>query len=438
MLIGPYNPRGDGKGSFTVQQARDKAREWSALYRSGIKDLRAHFAQLAEDQRSAEQADRLATEQATAARMRRITVRTLFARWRATELQPQLRADGKRSGRKDGGQYVQEQFERHVFPAIGDTPVEDLRKAELLAIIDTQKAGGKLRTASVLLGDLRQMLSYAMDREHIVVDPLANVKKARIVGTHVERDRVLAEAEIKALAAALPAARLNQRSVCAIKLLLATGGRVGEIMGAAWSDALPEERKAAQVEADRLQAVADEEGSKLGYIDLKAKTWHLPTTKNERDHTIHLSDFALSEFEVLRSLREPLPDGDGKLAPWVFPARDSRRPVCVKSFGKQLADRQREPDQRLSGRSKATDSLALAGGRWTAHDLRRTAGTLMALLGVSGDVIDECLNHMIESRVRRIYIRDRREADQAKAFDALGARLSTLFGLADQDATPVS
>ena len=50
----------------------------------------------------------------------------------------------------------------------------------------------------------------------------------------------------------------------------------------------------------------------------------------------------------------------------------------------------------------------------------------MAGLGASGDVIDECLNHIIESRVRRTYIRDRRTAEQALAFDALGASLRSL------------
>ncbi|MDH4061953.1 MAG: hypothetical protein OEU94_14170, partial [Aquincola sp.] len=37
-----------------------------------------------------------------------------------------------------------------------------------------------------------------------------------------------------------------------------------------------------------------------------------------------------------------------------------------------------------------------------------------------------CLNHIIESRVRRTYIRDRRSAAQAEAFDALGSHLSAL------------
>ena len=71
-------------------------------------------------------------------------------------------------------------------------------------------------------------------------------------------------------------------------------------------------------------------------------------------------------------------------------------------------------------------SALLPSGRWTAHDLRRTSAALMAGLGVSGDVIDECLNHIIESRVRRTYIRDRRAAEQALAFDAPGAHLGSL------------
>jgi hypothetical protein len=120
------------------------------------------------------------------------------------------------------------------------------------------------------------------------------------------------------------------------------------------------------------------------------------------------------------------PSSPGTSAPWLFPGFDGEGPVGVKSLGKQLSDRQREPQRRLAGRTKGTSALLLPGGRWTAHDLRRTAATLMAGLGISGDVIDECLNHIIESRVRRTYIRDRRAAEQSRAFDALGACLQDL------------
>jgi integrase len=208
---------------------------------------------------------------------------------------------------------------------------------------------------------------------------------------------------------------MSPRSGAAIWLILATGCRVSEAMNARWE-----------------------------HVDMQRKKWHLPETKNERDHTIHLSAFALHHLNDLAAIRDSelierrKKDRDAAAHPWLFPSSDGKTSVCPKSFGKQLADRQRAAERRMKNRSKRTESLILPGGRWTAHDLRRTAATRMAKLGVSGDVIDECLNHMIESRVRRVYVLDRREEQQAAAFDLLGAHLTALTqsdGTA-QEATP--
>jgi len=79
---------------------------------------------------------------------RRLTVKDLFDHWARIELTPHVRADGKRSGRKDGGEYIRQQFERRVFPALGDVAAADVRKADVLAVLDEVKAAGKLRTAS--------------------------------------------------------------------------------------------------------------------------------------------------------------------------------------------------------------------------------------------------------------------------------------------------
>lgn len=355
----------------------------------------------AEKQRIREraEAERLAAQQAAAA-ARRVTVRKLFEQWQAVELAPRQLANGTRTGRKDGGEWVRQSFERRVFPAIGDMAVEDVRKSDLWAILDAAKIEGRRRTANVLLADMSQMFKFAAERDMIPANPLQGIKREKVGGKDVERDRVLVSAdggddELRALSRVLPTAGLAPRSRIAVWLILATACRVGEAMGARWE-----------------------------HVDLDRRRWYLPETKNERDHTIHLSDFALEQFKVLAELRELCPDGS--VSPWVFPATDPTKPVCIKSFGKQLADRQREPERRMSGRSKATQALALPGGRWTAHDLRRTAATVMARLGVSGDVIDECLNHKLQSRVARIYIRDRRLADQARAFDALGAYLHSI------------
>ena len=327
---------------------------------------------------------------------RRLTLRQLFDHWARVELAPHQRADGQRRGRKDGGEYIRQQFDRRIFPTLGEIAATAVRKADILAMLDETTAVGKLRTANVLLAALKQMFRFALAREIVERNPLDVITKRDVGGTETERERMLDEAELKALAAALPNARMNDRSVAAVWLILATGARVGEVMNAQWHD-----------------------------VKLDAAVWHLSDTKNGRDHDIHLSAFAIQQFNTLADHKEA--DEHGKVLPWVFPNRAADGPVCIKSFGKQLADRQRTAERRMQGRSLQVDALTLPGGRWTAHDLRRTAATLMASLGISGDVIDECLNHVIESRVRRIYIRNRRPEEQARAFDALGAKLASLL-----------
>lgn len=405
LPIGAYSSK-SGAG-LTVAEAGEKAAELSALYRSGVKDLREHLAQQEADRLKAEddarrtaEAARLAAEAETAAQVvaaeRRVTVRRLFDQWQRVQLTPHTLADGTRTGRKDGGEWVRQSFERRVFPKLGAVAAEDVRKAELLTILDECKAEGRRRTANVLLTDLNQMFRFAAEREIVARNPLEGIKRASVGGKDTERDRTLTPDELRALAKALPLANMGPRSVAALWLILSTACRVGEALGARWE-----------------------------HVDIEARRWYLPETKNERDHTIHLSDFALVHVQALAELREVGPDD--KPTPWVFPSTAGTGPVCPKSLGKQLADRQRTPDKRMTNRAKNTTALMLAGGRWTAHDLRRTAATIMASIGISTDTIDECLNHKLQSKVARVYIKDRRLTEQARAFDALGARLQEII-----------
>lgn len=404
--------------SATLAEARgaaDEARR--TLHSTGRDPVRQRRHEDDERRRQDEESHRLAVEQqrqaaeaerqAALERERRITLKQLYERWASVELTPRLRADGTRAGRKDGGAYTLAQFKRRVYPKLGEVPVADIKKADLLAILDAVKAEGKLRTANVLLADLKQMLRFALTREIVERNVLDVVTKKDAGGKETERERVLDAEEIAALAKALPAARMHPRSVIALWIILTTGCRIGELMSAQWQ-----------------------------HVDLEGRNWHLPDTKNQREHDIHLSTFAVLKFRHLLAMRES--DKDGKPLPWLFANTTNTGPVDVKSFGKQLADRQRGPEQRLAGRSKNTVSLTLARGHWTAHDLRRSAASLMAELGISGDVIDECLNHKIESRVRRTYIRNRRIEEQARAFDALGARLEEILrGKSEDNVVPI-
>ncbi|MFM2120247.1 MAG: hypothetical protein RL722_1715 [Pseudomonadota bacterium] len=363
-----------------------------------------------------------ATERASVDRM---TVRKLAVTWQRTALMQRRLSNGNTIGRKDSGLQTLAQFRLHVYDLIGDQPIEKVRKSDILRVVDRLMATGKQRAASMVLGDLKQMYSWAAERDLVELNPTASIKRSRHVGHEVARERTLSIEELKLLGQAIASARMSPRSGAAIWLILATGVRVGELLGAVWDDALPPDPKARTARLHQLQVIAEEREVKLGIVDVQARSWHLTTSKNGRSHDIHLSDFALAELGKLSDLREVLIDAPyGSPSPWLFPANKNDRPVIVTSFGKQLADRQGGTGK--GNRSTATNSLELPGGKWTAHDLRRTAASLMASLGVSGDVIDEALNHLIASKVRRTYIRNRREADQVRAFDALGQLLTQL------------
>jgi integrase len=342
----------------------------------------------------------------------RISVRRLFDEWRTIELTPQTRADGSRMGRKDGGQSAFEAFQRRVFPAIGEMAAADVSARDLMAIFDACKASGARRTANVLYANLKQMFRFAMTREIVARNPLDNVRKTEVGGKDVERNRVLSDEELLALFRQLPAAGMEPQKAAAVLIMVATACRISELISAEWQ-----------------------------HVDFTGGTWYIPVTKNQRDHTVHLSDFALGQFMLIKeanladaSRHEKNTQGTGrgnvnsvsKVQRWVFPNAKGTGPVCTKTLGKQIADRQRTPDRRLANRSKKCSALILPGGRWTAHDLRRTAATLMARLDISTDVIDECLNHKLQSRVARVYIHDRREKAQQVAFDALGTHLDAI------------
>lgn len=55
------------------------------------------------------------------------------------------------------------------------------------------------------------------------------------------------------------------------------------------------------------------------------------------------------------------------------------------------------------------------------HDLRRTGATIMGELGVDGEVIERCLNHVEPNRRKRIYQRQQTETQKPRRGDCLGS-----------------
>lgn len=80
----------------------------------------------------------------------------------------------------------------------------------------------------------------------------------------------------------------------------------------------------------------------------------------------------------------------------------------------------------MSRRSPYTNALALSGGKWTLHDLRHTAATLMTALGVLPEVAEKCLDHTEKSRVKRTYQRHSYDVEKREAWRLPGEWLELL------------
>ena len=318
-----------------------------------------------------------------AALQSRMTVRDLFERWYKLALRDRV----------DNGAESRRSFEADVFPIIGNMATEEVRKMHIQNILDTMRERATddkpmIRARKAVLGDLRQMFHWALERDYIDGDPTAVISKGKL-GKNVERDRYLTEAELIVLFQKLPQSGLTDTSRLALMIQLSTAARIGEVLSAHWA-----------------------------HVNMESRTWFLPDTKNHRDHTVHLSDFALRQFQELKT--------HTGITPWLFPSASLGEPVCLKTVTKQVSDRQRPDSTPMTGRSKQVNGLVLTGGKWTPHDLRRTAATTMAMLGVLDNVVDKCLNHVEANKVRRTYNRFAYEELMRDAWQLLGHRLELL------------
>lgn len=388
LPIGTYGP-GDDAATMTLSDARQKSMELASLHKTGIKNIREHL--------EAEEAARIAARDAELAQLdaekanaatelarhaARKSVMELFEHWAKVDL----------INRKDGGAEVRRMFEKDVLPFLGAMAVADVKKGHITEVTDAMLSRGVNRAAKIAFSLVRQMFRFAVDRDLIEHDPSAGIRKAKIGGKDVERDRVLNDDEIRSLAQKAPKAGLLTTTEAAIWIALSSCCRIGELLSSKWE-----------------------------HIDFDQKTWLIPgeNSKNGKPHVISLSGFAMAQFERVRHI-------NGKSS-WCYPNTDSSGPVCSKTVTKQLGDRQRQPEQgTMSRRSAKAQALLLPGGKWTPHDLRRTGATLMTALGVLPEVAERCLNHTEDNKMKRIYQRHSYSAEMATAWKLLGERLEVL------------
>jgi integrase len=172
-----------------------------------------------------------------------------------------------------------------VLPAIGTKKVAAIRPADIEALHTKVTRSGKNIQANRVVSLLSKMFALAVKWEYRADNPCRGAVDRN---PETKRKRYLSTAEIARLSLALGECK-DRQSANAIRLLLLTGARRGEVEGATW-----------------------------GQIDIATGTWTKPAseTKQKRDHTVPLSAAALqllSEMGPADSQEYLFPVGDGHL-----------------------------------------------------------------------------------------------------------------------------
>jgi integrase len=229
-------------------------------------------------------------------------------------------------------------------------PLSEIGEDEVFRLIDEarsrgvpglgRRAGPSEARARALHSALSSMFGWLMEKRRVKINPLAALKRPAAPRA---RDRVLNAVEVRKFWSAADA--VGEPFGAVLKLLLLTGCRLNEVGGM------------------RSSELSDD-----------ATVWSLPSarTKNRRSHIVPLPPLAR---DILAGVRR-MPNERG----FIF-TTNGRTPV--------------------SGWSKIKKRADLAMGPvapWRIHDLRRTAATGMAEIGIPPHIVEAALNHISGAR----------------------------------------
>jgi integrase len=266
-------------------------------------------------------------------------------------------------------------LERDVKPALGTRPIRELTRRDIRELLETIVERGSPSQANHSLAYLRAMLNWAVSNDLIESSPTAGLK---MPARAVERDRALDDGEIRLFWQGCN--KIGWPFGPLFQLLLLTAQRRDELAQATWSE-----------------------------FDLGKALWTLPRerTKNDKAHLVHLSPPALEIIEALRQI--------GTTSFLFTTTGDSP----VSGFGRAR--------ERLAAAMRAIE-IADKFEPFTLHDLRRTATTGMARLGVAPHVVDKILNHVSGAirGVAAIYNRHAYLDERRAALEAWGRHIESL------------
>jgi integrase len=265
----------------------------------------------------------------------------------------------------DNAARILRRLEMHVFPIIGNVPIEAVTTRMVIDVVQRVDVAGKHETARRTLQFIAAVLKLAMQRGYVDRMVTAAIDSEDVISSHRVRNhpRVNAD-EMGDMLRTLARADLRPITRHGIELVALTAVRTSELRYARWSE-----------------------------FDFERAQWVIPAERMKRkDYGSHIVPLSKQAIAVLRSLQ--MHSGGGEL---LFP-------------------NQSKPSEPMSENTMlyAMNRMGYAG-RHTIHGFRGLFSTMANETGEwDADVIELCLAHRATNAVRAAYNGAQRIADRTK------------------------
>lgn len=257
---------------------------------------------------------------------------------------------------------IRASLEADIFPALGSRPMASIKPSEVMATVKKIEARGAGDMAGRVLQRVKAVYRWAVTHERIEANPMLDLVQSEILKPRqVTHRAAMADKDLPDFLPKLDAYEGDRQTVQALRLLMLTATRPGEVRGATWAE-----------------------------FDMGAALWTIPAERMKMRHE-HRVPLSLQALDVLRSM-QPLSDGTGL----VFPSPSYRsKPLSENTFNSALT--------RMGYKGSAT-----------AHGFRALFSTVANECGWNPDVIERQLAHKERNEVRAAYHRTTYMQDRTK------------------------
>jgi integrase len=269
-------------------------------------------------------------------------------------------------------------LKRRVFPAIGKTPVTEIRRGDIIDLLDTVRDEAGAAMADQALAFIRKVFNWYAVRNDRFISPIVKGMR-QFKPKDGARKRILTDDELRAVWKVAEQKDAGPFAAL-VRFLLLTAARRNEAAAMTWGE-------------------VEKNGG-----------WTLPAARNKTKE-----DFIRPLSKMARDILDDQPAIDGK--PYVF----TTGRAWLSGFSKAKKDF----DKAVLAELLKHDANAKPLSNWTLHDLRRTARSLLSRAGVSSDHAERCLGHALPG-VRGVYDRHEYHDEKRQAFEALAAQIERI------------